>query len=78
MSMTAKQRMLITLDGGKPDRLPVTTHFLMPQFLNTCMAGMSLRVATRISMCTLEPSVPGQLLHDAAAGQGREALAFVQ
>ena len=41
MSMTSKQRMLIALDGGVPDRLPVTTHFLMPHFLNTCMGGMS-------------------------------------
>src|SRR5664279_52128 len=41
MNMTSKQRMLVALDGGKPDRLPATTHFLMPQFLNTCMGGMS-------------------------------------
>ncbi len=41
MQMTAKQRMLTALDGGIPDRLPVTTHFLMPQFLSTCMGGMS-------------------------------------
>ena len=41
MSMTAKQRMLTALDGGIPDRLPVTTHFLMPQFLDSCMGGMS-------------------------------------
>jgi uroporphyrinogen decarboxylase len=41
MSMTSKQRMLIALDGGKPDRLPVTTHFVMPQFLNSCMGGIS-------------------------------------
>ena len=41
MSMTAKQRMLTALDGGVPDRLPVTTHFLMPQFLDSCMGGMS-------------------------------------
>ena len=41
MQMTSKQRMLTALDGGMPDRLPVTTHFLMPQFLNTCMGGMS-------------------------------------
>ena len=33
--------MLITLDGGKADRLPVTTHFMMPQFLNSCMGGIS-------------------------------------
>lgn len=41
MAMTSKQRMLTALDGGIPDRLPVTTHFLMPQFLNGCMGGMS-------------------------------------
>ena len=41
MSMTSKQRLLTALDGGVPDRLPVTTHFLMPQFLNTSMGGMS-------------------------------------
>ena len=41
MSMTSKQRMLTALDGGVPDRLPVTTHFMMPQFLNSCMGGIS-------------------------------------
>ena len=41
MTMTSKQRMLTALDGGIPDRLPVTTHFLMPQFLNDCMGGMA-------------------------------------
>ena len=41
MSMTSKQRMLTALDGGIPDRLPVTTHFMMPQFLNSCMGGIS-------------------------------------
>ena len=41
MGMTSKQRMLTALDGGIPDRLPVTTHFMMPQFLDTCMGGMS-------------------------------------
>jgi hypothetical protein len=41
MNMTSKQRMLIALDGGRADRLPVTTHFMMPQFLNTCMGGIS-------------------------------------
>jgi uroporphyrinogen decarboxylase len=41
MTMTAKQRMLTALDGGIPDRLPVTTHFMMPQFLESCMRGIS-------------------------------------
>jgi hypothetical protein len=39
--MTSKQRLLTALRGGIPDRLPVTTHFLMPQFLNASMGGMS-------------------------------------
>jgi uroporphyrinogen-III decarboxylase len=39
--MTPKERMLVALDGGMPDRLPVTTHFLMPHFLQTSMDGMS-------------------------------------
>ena len=41
MTMTSKQRMLTALNGGVPDRLPATTHFLMPGFLNTCMGGIS-------------------------------------
>ena len=39
MSMTSKQRMLTAFDGGVPDRLPVTTHFLMPQFLKLAWAA---------------------------------------
>ncbi len=41
MTMTSKQRMLTALDGGVPDRLPVTTHHLMDYHLNTYMGGMS-------------------------------------
>ena len=41
MVMTSKQRMLTALRGGVPDRLPVTTHFLMPHFLNESMGRMS-------------------------------------
>jgi len=39
--MTAKQRFITALEGGKPDRLPVTTHHLMPYFLEKYMGGMS-------------------------------------
>ena len=39
--MTSRERMLTALDGGVPDRLPVTTHFLMPSFLNDSMGGIS-------------------------------------
>jgi hypothetical protein len=41
MEMTSKQRMVTALDGGVPDRLPVTTHHVMPFFLDTYMGGIS-------------------------------------
>jgi uroporphyrinogen decarboxylase len=41
MVMTSKQRMLTALRGGVPDRLPVTTHFLMPSFLDKSLGGIS-------------------------------------
>jgi len=39
--MTSRERMLVALHGGQPDRLPVTTHHLMPYFLDTYLEGMS-------------------------------------
>jgi len=39
--MTSRERLLAALDGGKPDRLPVTTHHLMPWFLDMQLDGMS-------------------------------------
>jgi uroporphyrinogen-III decarboxylase len=39
--MNSKERMLIALDGGIPDRLPVTTHHLMQSFLDKYMDGAS-------------------------------------
>ena len=41
MAMTSKQRMLTALERGIADRLPVTTHHLMPYFLDKYMGGMS-------------------------------------
>ena len=41
MSMSPKQRMLCAIQRGKPDRLPATTHHLMPYFLDTYMDGIS-------------------------------------
>ncbi|HEX9007331.1 MAG TPA: uroporphyrinogen decarboxylase family protein [Bacteroidota bacterium] len=38
--MTAKQRFIAALTGQKPDRLPVTTHHVMPSFLERCMGGI--------------------------------------
>ncbi|MBI5960627.1 MAG: hypothetical protein HY866_17950, partial [Chloroflexi bacterium] len=40
-AMTSRQRMLTALNGGLPDRLPVTTHHVMAYFLDKYMGGMS-------------------------------------
>jgi uroporphyrinogen decarboxylase len=39
--MTAKERFLTAIRRGRPDRLPVTTHHLMPYFLDRHMDGIS-------------------------------------
>jgi uroporphyrinogen decarboxylase len=39
--MTPRQRMITALKGQKPDRLPVTTHHVMPYFLNKYLDGRS-------------------------------------
>lgn len=39
--MSSKQRLLTAIDNKQPDRLPVTTHHLMPYFLNKYMGGAS-------------------------------------
>jgi len=40
MTMTSKQRFLTALNRQEPDRLPVTTHHVMPFFLETYMDGI--------------------------------------
>jgi len=39
--MTSKQRFLNVLAGKKTDRLPVTTHHVMPSFLSNYMEGIA-------------------------------------
>lgn len=39
--MTPRERFRTVLARGVPDRLPVTTHHLMPSFLSTTLDGMS-------------------------------------
>ena len=39
--MTSRERLVCALNGGRPDRLPVTTHHLMPSFLKNCLQGAS-------------------------------------
>ena len=41
--MTSRQRMLAALQGRQPDRLPVTTHHVMPSFLDKCLGGITAR-----------------------------------
>jgi uroporphyrinogen decarboxylase len=41
IEMNSKQRFLNALERKKTDRLPVTTHHLMPSFLNNYMNGIS-------------------------------------
>ena len=39
--MNSRERLLTALAGGVPDRLPVTTHHLMPSFLINYLDGAS-------------------------------------
>lgn len=41
MALTSRQRFLKALNREIPDRLPVTTHHIMPYFLKTYMNGIS-------------------------------------
>jgi uroporphyrinogen decarboxylase len=41
--MTSRERLLTALDRRVPDRLPVTTHHLMPSFLARTMGGATAR-----------------------------------
>jgi uroporphyrinogen decarboxylase len=41
MSMSPRRRLVSALSRNVPDRLPVTTHHLMPYFLDRYMGGMS-------------------------------------
>ncbi len=43
MSITPRGRLLTALDRGVPDRIPVTTHHLMPYFLERYMGGVTSR-----------------------------------
>jgi uroporphyrinogen decarboxylase len=43
MKMTSRQRLLTALNRGIPDRLPATTHHLMPYFLDKYLGGVSNR-----------------------------------
>ena len=66
MSMTPRGRMLAALDRRVPDRLPVTTHHLMPYFLETYMDGASIPEAfDELGMEAIDWVMP--LVYDEAA-----------
>jgi uroporphyrinogen decarboxylase len=41
--MTSRERLLAALTGTLPDRLPVTTHHVMPFYLDRCLDGISIQ-----------------------------------
>jgi uroporphyrinogen decarboxylase len=43
MTMTSRMRMLAAIEGKMPDRLPVTTHHVMPYFLKKHMNNISIQ-----------------------------------
>lgn len=43
MGMSSKKRMLAAIEGRVPDRLPVTTHHVMPYFLERYMDSISVQ-----------------------------------
>jgi len=51
--MNSKERLLIALNREKPDRLPVTSHHLMPSFLDKFLNGASAQ--TFFDLFNLDP-----------------------
>ena len=41
MELNSRQRLLTALDGGVPDRLPVTTHHIQDYFRDKYMPGQT-------------------------------------
>ena len=68
MTMTSKQRLVTALERGTADRLPVTTHHLMPYFLDKYMGGMSNQACfEHFGLDPITWTVPHR--PDAAAGE---------
>lgn len=65
--MTSKERLLAAITGTGPDRLPVTTHHVMPYYLDKCLGGMSTRAFwDEFGLDAITWSVP----HKPPAGSG--------
>jgi len=64
--MTSRERLLTALRGGVPDRLPVTTHHLMPSFLRAAGFASDREFFDRYDLDAIQWITP--LLPDAARG----------
>jgi hypothetical protein len=40
--MTSRERLVAAISRRVPDRLPATTHHILPPFLNRCFGGKSV------------------------------------
>lgn len=64
--MTSRKRLLTALNRGVPDRLPVTTHHLMPSFLRAAGLASDREFFDRYGLDAIHWTTP--LVPDAAAG----------
>ncbi|MDO8834835.1 MAG: hypothetical protein Q7V01_04530, partial [Vicinamibacterales bacterium] len=64
--MTSRKRLLTALNHGVPDRLPVTTHHLMPPFLRAAGMASDREFFDRYGLDAVHWTTP--LVPDAAAG----------
>ncbi|MBN2287725.1 MAG: hypothetical protein JXQ83_00235, partial [Candidatus Glassbacteria bacterium] len=71
--MTSRQRLLAALDKKTPDRLPATTHHVMPSFLEKYLQGAgSLEFFDRFGLDAVAWTVPH--LPDTVAGEYYDPL----
>jgi hypothetical protein len=66
VSWTSRRRLLTALDRGVPDRLPVTTHHLMPSFLRQAGFATELEFFDRFGLDAIRWTTP--LLRPLEAG----------
>jgi len=71
--MTSRERLLCALDNRQPDRLPVTTHHVLPYFLDEHMGGISVaEFFDRFEMDSIVWTAPH--LADEAAGNYLDSI----
>ena len=81
--MTSRERLLTALNRGMPDRLPVTTHHLMPSFLRAAGFETDLEFFDRYDLdaihwiTPLAPDLAHGVVADPAANPSAESWSFV-